>query len=198
MSSLLIAAVFLAVSLTATGQERRSGTRRVTQRNVIVRFFAFIGKPIKKEAFIEAVKLRGLTAAELIERIETRGVSFRVNDMTKAELRELGMPQSVVEIAARSYRASENEVARISVIADTLASDYTAYSSGNRFYIVIPNSAASRYNQEKGSAAEVFDLQIQQRGADTVISARKSLGVHARVEQSFNRIEAVFVRKSAH
>ncbi|HEX2266105.1 MAG TPA: hypothetical protein VHH14_07460, partial [Solirubrobacterales bacterium] len=44
-------------------------------------------KPITREGLVKAVRINGLSTAELIQQVQTRGVSFRMTPDAEAELR---------------------------------------------------------------------------------------------------------------
>jgi len=68
--------------------------------------------------------------------------------------------------------------------------DYEAYTREGRYYVVIPKADAPRAGGSlRGRGFD--DLQTQQRGDSAVISLRLKTGVHARVNQKFNRLEIV-------
>jgi hypothetical protein len=69
--------------------------------------------------------------------------------------------------------------------------DYSAYRSGDRFYVVLPKSAAGARGGG-GSGRGYSDMQVQQRGDSVVLSYRVQPGAKPRVEQKFNRLDVVF------
>ena len=79
---------------------------------------------------------------------------------------------------------------RVTVTADDSLKDYSAYRSGDRFYVVLPKSAAGA--RGGGSGRGYSDMQVQQRGDSVVLSYRVQPGAKPRVEQKFNRLDVVF------
>src|SRR5687768_5106434 len=79
---------------------------------------------------------------------------------------------------------------RVTITADDTLKDYSAYRSGDRFYVVLPKSAAARAGG--GSGRGYSDMQVQQRGDSVVLSYRVQPGAKPRVEQKFNRLDVVF------
>ncbi|HZI18581.1 MAG TPA: HEAT repeat domain-containing protein [Pyrinomonadaceae bacterium] len=80
---------------------------------------------------------------------------------------------------------------RQTIKSDNPLNDYSAYRSGDRFYVVLPKSDASTV--ARGSSGKGFsDMQVQQRGDDVVLSYRLRSGAKPRVEQKFNRLDVVF------
>ena len=80
---------------------------------------------------------------------------------------------------------------RVTITADDSLKDYSAYRSGDRFYVVLPKSAAG--GARAGGAGKGYsDMQVQQRGDSVVLSYRVQPGAKPRVEQKFNRLDVVF------
>ena len=79
---------------------------------------------------------------------------------------------------------------RVTITADDSLKDYSAYRSGDRFYVVLPKSAAGA--RGGGSGRGYSDMQVQQRGDSVVLSYRVQPGAKPRVEQKFNRLDVVF------
>src|ERR1044071_5871165 len=79
---------------------------------------------------------------------------------------------------------------RTTITADDSLNDYSAYRSGDRFYVVLPRSAAGSVS--KGSGKGYSDVQVQQRGDSVVVAYRVQPGARPRVEQKFNRLDVVF------
>jgi hypothetical protein len=79
---------------------------------------------------------------------------------------------------------------RVTITADDSLKDYSAYRSGDRFYVVLPKAAAGA--RGGGSGRGYSDMQVQQRGDSVVLSYRVQPGAKPRVEQKFNRLDVVF------
>src|SRR5215218_8547419 len=79
---------------------------------------------------------------------------------------------------------------RTTITADDSLNDYSAYRSGDRFYVVLPKSAAGAVS--KGGGKGYTDVQVQQRGDSVVVSYKVQPGAKPRVEQKFNRLDVVF------
>jgi HEAT repeat protein len=79
---------------------------------------------------------------------------------------------------------------RVTIKSDDPLNDYSAYRSGDRFYVVLPKSAAGAVS--KGSGKGYTDVQVQQRGDSVVVSYKVQPGAKPRVEQKFNRLDVVF------
>ncbi len=74
------------------------------------------------------------------------------------------------------------------ITSDGALNEYSAYRSGERFYVVIPEADAPRLlSSLRGRGFE--DMRVQKRGNDVMISFRLLQGASARVSQKFNRLE---------
>lgn len=79
---------------------------------------------------------------------------------------------------------------RLTITSDGVLSAYSAYRSGDRFYVVIPKAdAPGAQSQARGRGYE--DVRMQKRGDDTVLSFRLQPGAKAHVEQKFNKLDVV-------
>jgi hypothetical protein len=77
---------------------------------------------------------------------------------------------------------------RITITSDAPLNDYSAYRSGDRYYVVIPEANAPR--AQSGLRGRGFeDVQVQKRGNDAVMSFKLQPGTNARVSQRFNRLD---------
>ena len=61
-------------------------------------------KPITREGLVKAVRINGLSTAELIEQVHSRGVNFQMTADAEAELRAAGARPEVIEAARSNYR----------------------------------------------------------------------------------------------
>src|SRR5438552_2549511 len=64
-------------------------------------------KPINKNGLIDAIRLKGLSTRELVQRIKARGVSFQMTTEIESEMRGAGAPPEVIEAARSNYRAAD-------------------------------------------------------------------------------------------
>lgn len=77
---------------------------------------------------------------------------------------------------------------RITITSDAPLNDYSAYRSGDRYYVVIPEANAPR--AQGGLRGRGFeDVQVQKRGNDAILSFKLQPGTNARVSQRFNRLD---------
>ena len=61
-------------------------------------------KPISKDGLVKAVRINGLSTAELIQEIRTRGVAFEMTADAEQELRSVGARPEVIEAARENFR----------------------------------------------------------------------------------------------
>lgn len=61
-------------------------------------------KPITREGLVKAVRINGLSTAELVQQIQTRGVSFEMTPDAESELRGAGARPEVIDAARSNYR----------------------------------------------------------------------------------------------
>lgn len=65
-------------------------------------------KPISKDGLVKAVRINGLSTAELVQEIRTRGVAFQMTPEVESEMRQAGARPEVIEAARSNYRASSS------------------------------------------------------------------------------------------
>ncbi len=79
---------------------------------------------------------------------------------------------------------------KVTITSDGVLNDYSAYRSGDRFYVVIPQASAKGVGGVRGRGFE--GAQVQRRGQDVVLSFKLQPGASARVDQRFNRLVVQF------
>jgi tetratricopeptide (TPR) repeat protein len=62
-------------------------------------------KPISRQGLVNAVKINGLSTAELVGEIRARGVAFEMTADAEQELRSVGARPEVIDAARENYRA---------------------------------------------------------------------------------------------
>jgi hypothetical protein len=62
-------------------------------------------KPITRDGLVKAVRINGLSTAELVQQVEQRGVSFQMTPDAEQELRAAGARPEVIAAARANYRA---------------------------------------------------------------------------------------------
>src|SRR5947209_9874869 len=109
------------------------------------------------------------------------------NDNTSHPTQKAGQTKHV--FVGRSSDSAQGS--RVTIKSDNPLNDYSAYRSGDRFYVVLPRAAAG--SVARGGAGRGYsDMQVQQRGDSVVLSYRVQPGAKPRVEQKFNRLDVVF------
>ena len=61
-------------------------------------------KPITRDGLVKAVRINGLSTAELVQQVQSRGVDFQMKPDVEAELRAAGARPEVIEAARSNYR----------------------------------------------------------------------------------------------
>src|SRR5258708_549537 len=86
--------------------------------------------------------------------------------------------------------SDSSDGSKVTVTSDGPLNDYSAFRSGDRYYVVIPGSEIPR--AQSGMHGRGYeDVQVQKRGSDTVLSFRLKPGASARVNQKFNKLDIV-------
>ena len=62
-------------------------------------------KPISKDGLLKAIRINGLSTAELVQQINQRGVAFAVTPAVEQEMLAAGARPEVIAAARRNYRA---------------------------------------------------------------------------------------------
>jgi hypothetical protein len=89
------------------------------------------------------------------------------------------------KIAVRSTETADGS--QITIRGDSALSDYSAYRSGDHYYVYIPDaSAAAAVGGLRGRGFE--DVKAQKQGNDVVLSFKLQPGMNARVSQRFNNL----------
>ncbi|HLL75033.1 MAG TPA: caspase family protein, partial [Pyrinomonadaceae bacterium] len=94
--ALLAAALVLVAAVTAWPQTKSGGASEQPQTK----------KPITRNGLVRAVRINGLTVAELVQQIETRGVDFELTADAEQELREAGARPEVIAAVRANYRGA--------------------------------------------------------------------------------------------
>jgi tetratricopeptide (TPR) repeat protein len=61
-------------------------------------------KPITREGLVKAVRINGLSTDEIVQQVQSRGVSFQMTADAEAELRAAGARPEVINAARANYR----------------------------------------------------------------------------------------------
>ncbi|HEX8163984.1 MAG TPA: HEAT repeat domain-containing protein, partial [Pyrinomonadaceae bacterium] len=88
-------------------------------------------------------------------------------------------------------RASDSaQGSRVTITSDGELSDYSAYRSGDRFIVVIPQAQGGGGEGARGRGFE--GAQVTKRGNDLVYTFKLQPGASAKVSQKFNRLDVQF------
>ncbi|MCA1630212.1 MAG: hypothetical protein LC774_07740, partial [Acidobacteria bacterium] len=88
-------------------------------------------------------------------------------------------------------RASDSaQGSRVTIISDGELNDYSAYRSGDRFIVVIPQAQGGGGEGARGRGFE--GAQVSRRGNDLVYTFKLQPGASAKVSQKFNRLDVQF------
>jgi C-terminal processing protease CtpA/Prc len=87
--------------------------RRTTAVACLLVAFGVLGwaqsrKPISKNGLLEAMRIGGLTSAELVRQVQTRGVEFELDGEAETELRQRGATQELLQAVRSNYRPDSN------------------------------------------------------------------------------------------
>lgn len=96
--------------------------------------------------------------------------------------------------------AETAEGTRVTLASDASLDDYSAYTEGRRFYVLIPKADALAMSGEiKGRAFN--SARLEQRAGDVLLSfdlgATPAAALRPRINQKFNRLEINFVAQDA-
>jgi hypothetical protein len=84
----------------------------------------------------------------------------------------------------------------VTIAADSPLHDYTTFSNGSVFYLVLPN-ATGKLNPQLMDGRGLGSVRLEQSGSNLVISFIVPRGSAARVRQKFNRLEVLFTAEGA-
>ncbi|HEX9918452.1 MAG TPA: hypothetical protein VGA87_04745, partial [Pyrinomonadaceae bacterium] len=79
---------------------------------------------------------------------------------------------------------------RVTITSDGELNDYSAYRSGDRFIVVVPQAEGAGAGGARGRGFE--GAQVEKRGKDLVYTFKLQPGATARVNQRFNRLDVQF------
>lgn len=78
-------------------------------------------KPISKTGLVEALRIGGLSRAELVRQVEQRGVDFELTEQVAAELRRAGAGPALLRAVGANRRAAAGDPARTTTAASKTA-----------------------------------------------------------------------------
>lgn len=102
-----------------------------------------------------------------------------------------GAPKSQKANLVRMRSSDTSDGSNVTLESDGVLNKYSAYRSGDKFYVVVPDLDAQRAQSNlRGRGYE--NVQVQKNGNDTVLVFRMQPGAKASVRQRFNRLDVVF------
>jgi hypothetical protein len=100
-------------------------------------------------------------------------------------------PKSQKSNLVRMRSSDTSDGSNVTLESDGVLNKYSAYRSGDKFYVVVPDLDAQRAQSNfRGRGYE--NVQVQKSGNDTVLVFRMQPGAKASVRQRFNRLDVVF------
>jgi HEAT repeats len=100
-------------------------------------------------------------------------------------------PKSQKTNLVRMRSSDTSDGSNVTLESDGVLNKYSAYRSGDKFYVVVPDLDAQRAQGNfRGRGYE--NVQVQKSGNDTVLVFRMQPGAKASVRQRFNRLDVVF------
>jgi hypothetical protein len=68
--------------------------------------FSQLPAPVSRKALIDALQIGGMSQRELLQLVKQRGVEFRLNSESEADLRKNGASPELVQAVKTGYRAT--------------------------------------------------------------------------------------------
>ena len=90
-------------------------------------------------------------------------------------------------------RSETPDGARFTLTSDSALDDYRSYAEGERLFVHVPRADLSSTRGELPPGRGFADLRVEQREDGLLISFRLQTGATVAVNQSFNRLDVVFV-----
>jgi HEAT repeat protein len=88
------------------------------------------------------------------------------------------------------HTSDGSQGSRVTITSDGELNDYSAYRSGDRFIVVIPQAEGGGGDAARGRGFE--GAQVSRRGNDLVYTFKLQPGASAKVNQRFNRLDVQF------
>jgi hypothetical protein len=120
-------------------------------------------RPISKNGLLEAIRLNGLSTAELIERIQERGVNFQMTDDDARDFQQAGARPELIEAVKANYRAEASSGGR----PDTARNNSTNFN--------VPAGSPLSQNEvvtllQSGVASARVEKIVETRGVDFTLT----------------------------
>jgi hypothetical protein len=137
---------------------------------------------------------RAQEVAKLTDKLKPKAATAATTSKAAAAVVADSRPRRIASLRTRET----TEGARVTLTSDTELNNYTAYESGGRFFVRIPQadagSAGALADSLRGRGFE--SARIEPRGADVLLSFKLEAGATAEVRQSFNRLEVRFAAQT--
>jgi hypothetical protein len=101
------------------------------------------------------------------------------------------VPQHKRVVALR--RSETPDGARFTLVSDSALDDYKSYAEGERLFVLVPRASLSSTRGELAHARGFADLRVEEREDGVLISFRLQTGATVAVNQTFNRLDLVFI-----
>ena len=111
--------------------------------------------------------------------------------LSRAAASSVDVPQRKRVIALR--RSETADGARFTLTSDSVLDDYKSYAEGERLFILVPRAALSSTRGEVTRGRGFADMRVEQREDGLLLSFRLQTGATVAVNQSFNRLDLIFV-----
>ena len=101
------------------------------------------------------------------------------------------VPQRKRVVALR--RSETPDGARFTLVSDSVLDDYKSYAEGERLLVLVPRASLSSTRGELAHGRGFADLRVEEREDGLVISFRLQTGATVAVNQTFNRLDLIFI-----
>lgn len=90
-------------------------------------------------------------------------------------------------------RGETPDGARFTLVSDAALDDYRSYAEGERLYVLVPRASLASARGESAHGRGFADLRVEQREDGLLISFRLKTGATVAVNQTFNRLDVLFI-----
>lgn len=100
-------------------------------------------------------------------------------------------PQRKRVVALR--RSETRDGVRFTLTSDAALDDYRSYAEGERLFVLVPRASLASARGELAHGRGFADLRVEQREDGLLISFRLQTGATVAVNQTFNRLDVLFI-----
>ena len=90
-------------------------------------------------------------------------------------------------------RSETPDGARFTLVSDSALDDYKSYAEGERLFVLVPRASLSSARGELAHGRGFADLRVEEREDGLLISFRLQTGATVAVNQTFNRLDLLFI-----